>query len=464
MQIKVYKAATVKEAMQQVKAELGADAVILHTKKYREGGILGIGAKEVVEVTAALEDAPAVQKPRAKKNLDVISSPDGSELPPVTPARANRALQQYRQAQPVAENAGSARSVNKAATQAAEEKRAAQQRFDALVQSLAQQENTNPRIIKADTKGKPTASRFAADGEKEAEKAGGEAQMADAKKIQELQAELTQMKSLLAQVMAKEQPAGVRTLQDALKEQEVDEGILKDLAGAAAAGETLRDSLTDEAHDVLAEYLKSHMTFADGIQLNQRGCHIVALIGPTGVGKTTTLAKIAARFVLEQGVDAALITADTYRISAVEQLKTYSDIIGLPLEIVYTPQELQTALHKFRQKDLVLIDTAGRSQHNEFQMKELVDFLAANPRIERHLVMSATTKNRDAADILEKFSVCEPDCIVFTKTDETASVGMILNLLYRKEIALSFLTNGQSVPDDIVPATPEALADLLLRE
>ena len=464
MQIKVYKAATVKEAMQQVKAELGADAVILHTKKYREGGILGIGAKEVVEVTAALEDAPAVQKPRAKKNLDVISSPDGSELPPVTPARANRALQQYRQAQPVAENAGSARSVNEAATQAAEEKRAAQQRFDALVQSLAQQENTNPRILKADTKGKPTASRIAADDEKEAEKAGGEAQMADAKKIQELQAELTQMKSLLAQVMAKEQPAGVRTLQDALKEQEVDEGILKDLAGAAAAGETLRDSLTEEAHDVLAEYLKSHMTFADGIQLNQRGCHIVALIGPTGVGKTTTLAKIAARFVLEQGVDAALITADTYRISAVEQLKTYSDIIGLPLEIVYTPQELQTALHKFRQKDLVLIDTAGRSQHNEFQMKELVDFLAANPRIERHLVMSATTKNRDAADILEKFSVCEPDCIVFTKTDETASVGMILNLLYRKEIALSFLTNGQSVPDDIVPATPEALADLLLRE
>ena len=147
-----------------------------------------------------------------------------------------------------------------------------------------------------------------------------------------------------------------------------------------------------------------------------------------------------------------------------EQLKTYSDIIGLPLEIVYSPQELQTALHKFRQKDLVLIDTAGRSQHNEFQMKELVDFLAANPHIERHLVMSATTKDRDAADILEKFSVCAPDRVIFTKTDETASVGMLLNLLYGKELALSFLTNGQSVPDDIVPATPAALADVLLRE
>ena len=112
----------------------------------------------------------------------------------------------------------------------------------------------------------------------------------------------------------------------------------------------------------------------------------------------------------------------------------------------------------------MLIDTAGRSQHNEFQMKELVDFLAANPHIERHLVMSATTKDRDAADILEKFSVCAPDRVIFTKTDETASVGMLLNLLYGKELALSFLTNGQSVPDDIVPATPAALADVLLRE
>ena len=190
----------------------------------------------------------------------------------------------------------------------------------------------------------------------------------------------------------------------------------------------------------------------------------VALIGATGVGKTTTLAKIAARFVLEKGVKAALITADTYRISAVEQLKTYSDIIGLPLEIVYTPQELKVALHKHRDKDLLLIDTAGRSQHNEYQMKELQEFLAVDKRIEKHLVMSATTKSRDAADILEKFSVCNPDRVIFTKTDETSSVGLILNLLRDKEIALSYLTNGQSVPDDIIPATPAQLAELLLRE
>lgn len=449
-----------KEAMEQVKAELGADAVILHTKKYREGGILGIGAKEVVEVTAALEDAPEGKQPARKKRLDIVSKPEKESVPPVTPARANQALRQYRQAQPSAEQAKDpSEAVGEAAAKAAEEKRAAKQRFDALVESLAQQGNTNPHIIKAEMpENKPAEST----GQDTMD--GAAMRTEDTEKIKALEAELTQMKSLLAQVMAKEQPEGVRTLQEALREQEVSDEILKELAGTAAAGETLLDSLTPEAHQVLESFLASQMAFSDGIQLNPHGVRIVALIGATGVGKTTTLAKIAARFVLEKGIDAALITADTYRISAVEQLKTYSDIIGLPLEIVYTPQELQTALHKFRQKDLVLIDTAGRSQHNEYQMKELVDFLAVNPHIERHLVMSATTKNRDAADILEKFAVCEPDRVIFTKTDETASVGMILNLLYQKQLALSFLTTGQSVPDDIVPATPSALADLLLRE
>ena len=286
----------------------------------------------------------------------------------------------------------------------------------------------------------------------------------DTEKIQKLEDELAQMKTLLAQVMSKDQPQDAVTLQDALRQQEVDETILKDMAGRTAAGDTLVDVLDPRARDVLAGYLGTVINFSEGIQLNKHGARIAALIGATGVGKTTTLAKIAARFVLEKNIKAALITADTYRISAVEQLKTYSDIIGLPLEIVYSPDELKVAIHKHRDKDLILIDTAGRSQHNDYQMKELQDFLAVDPQIEKHLVMSATTKNRDAADILEKFSVCEPDRVIFTKTDETSSVGLILNLLANRDIALSFLANGQSVPDDIVPASPEKLADILLRE
>ena len=510
-----------KEAMQQVKAELGADAVILHTKKYREGGILGFNAREVVEVTAAIEDTPeppkkkepAKRKPAAKRKsrIDVVSEPESDEIPPVTTARQSRGIHTYQSsrgamppAAPAAPAAPTMPAAAPAAPQTPEEQAAAQARFDALIEALSKQTEAalaNPHIIKADQVASRAASAAAAqpqpeapsdapqaapqnppeapeasasqdgtgDGEDEDEeeqRAGDEAMKEEQDKIRELQEELAQMKTLLAQVMVKDQPKGVRTLQEALEEQEVSADILHDLAATVAAGDTVRDSLTREAHDALSGYLADKVHFSSGIEADKfaRGPKIVALIGATGVGKTTTLAKIAARFVLEQGIDAALITADTYRISAVEQLKTYSDIIGLPLEIVYTPQELKTAIHKFRKKDLILIDTAGRSQHNEFQMKELCDFLAVHPRIQRYLVMSATTKNRDAADILEKFAVCEPDHVIFTKTDETASVGLILNLLYEKELSLAFFTNGQSVPDDIVPATPDAFADLLLRE
>ena len=457
-----------KEAMEQVKKELGPDAVILHTKKYREGGILGFNAREVVEVTAALEEEPPKEKTAPRPRLDVVSKPETTAVPPVTPARKNAALRQYQETtagtKPAKVKAGAKpqpQTVEQAAREAAKEKAAAQARFDALVQKLAE---GAPDPKKKNEKGETKQAEKTAKKKQGGEEENDVAAEAEAKKIKALEDELAQMKSLLAQVMTKDQPKGVRTLQDALGEQEVKDEILKSLAGSAAAGETLLDSLTPEAHSVLAKFLAEKVQFADGIRLNPHGSRVVALIGPTGVGKTTSLAKIAARFVLEKGIDAALITADTYRISAVEQLKTYSDIIGLPLEIVYTPQELRTAIHKFRQKDLVLIDTAGRSQHNEFQMKELVDFLDVSPNIERHLVLSATTKSRDAEDILEKFSVCDPDCVIFTKTDETASLGLMLNLLYEKDIKLSFFTNGQSVPDDITQATPEALADLLLRE
>jgi flagellar biosynthesis protein FlhF len=176
------------------------------------------------------------------------------------------------------------------------------------------------------------------------------------------------------------------------------------------------------------------------------------------------LAKIAAGFVLNKQAKAALITADTYRISAVEQLKTYSDIIGLPLDIVYNQDELRKAIRKHEDKDLILIDTAGRSQYNEYQLEELKTLLKANSRIEKHLVLSATTKERDARDIIERFSFCNPKRIIFTKVDETSSLGIILNLLYEKDMALSYLADGQSVPDDITVAGAETLAGLFLRE
>ena len=444
-----------KEAMEEVKNELGRDAVILHTKKYREGGFLGYHSKDVVEVTAAIEDAPAKgQGKRAPKAVETVeeNAPQtraGERPMPVFPANI---LNQYK----TNGTQAGVDIVSPPLEMPSFEPRPASQEVEAGTAAEA----VLPMEL---LPGAEEEAREKETEEKAAETRMQQSKQEDTEKIQKLEAELSQMKTLLAQVMSKDMPQDEISLQEALRSQEVDEEILRDMAAKSAAGDTLIDSLDPKAKDILADYLDKVVNFSEGIQLNRHGVRIVSLIGATGVGKTTTLAKIAARFVLEKGIKAALITADTYRISAVEQLKTYSDIIGLPLEIVYSPDELKVAIHKHKDKDLVLIDTAGRSQHNDYQMKELQDFLAVDGRIEKHLVMSATTKERDAEDILEKFSVCRPDRVIFTKTDETSSVGLILNLLSKRDIAISFLTNGQSVPDDIIPATPAELARLLLR-
>ena len=469
MQIKVVKAPSMKEAMEQVKEELGRDAVILHTKKYREGGFMGYNGKEVVEVTAAIEDTPDDNqlKNRAKRSVNAEhdqQSPMGNTLDVVSKAAPlpNTILSQYK-------TNGTETGVRMA------EAPITAPVFKPLIPETPLMNSQTGRVLTTETIEEATQANVATTKEDEEVTPVNDAQPVvqpvmiasnpeDAEKIQKLEAELAQMKTLLTQVMSKDQPQDEISLQEALRRQEVEEDILKDMAAKTAAGDMLMDSLDKRAPEVVAGYLEGKINFAEGIKLNKHGVRIVALIGATGVGKTTTLAKIAARFVLEKNIRAALITADTYRISAVEQLKTYSDIIGLPLEIVYSPEELKVAIHKHRDKDLILIDTAGRSQHNEYQMRELQDFLAVDSRIEKHLVMSATTKNRDVADILQKFSVCEPNRVIFTKTDETSSLGLIVNLLADKDISLSFLTNGQSVPDDIVPATADKLAALLLRE
>ena len=283
-------------------------------------------------------------------------------------------------------------------------------------------------------------------------------------KIKRLEDEIAHMKALLAEVLGREPKKGNISLHEAMKLQEVDEEILAEMATQANAGDTLVDIHAPTAKATLINYLNEHIKFSDGVKLNRHGVRIAALLGTTGVGKTTTLAKIAAKFVLEQKTNVALITADTYRISAVEQLKTYSDILELPLEIVYSPAELASAIERHRDKDLILIDTAGRSQHNEYQMRELEEFLRVNSRIEKHLVISATTKYTDARQIMNKFSQVDPDRIIFTKIDETGSLGMIVNLLRDNKYSLSYITTGQSVPDDIERAGAEILATLLLKK
>ncbi len=192
------------------------------------------------------------------------------------------------------------------------------------------------------------------------------------------------------------------------------------------------------------------------------GTKIWSFIGPTGVGKTTTLAKIAAHFSLQFNKRITLITIDTYRIGAIEQLKTYARILRLPLEIAPGREELQEILQRNRHQDLLLIDTAGRNPYQPGQLEELKNFLTVDPRVENHLVLSATTKDFDLAQIVQRFSLLPVRSYIFTKIDETEEFTSLFNQLLRYKRPVSYLTNGQRVPEDIELATKGKVASLVL--
>ena len=565
-----------KDAMAQVKDELGDDAVILHTKKIKKGGILGYGAKEIFEVTAALDEVTRRPPKKRSERLPTLAElqaeaaggetkpksavplpqghaaaltqaapvappqqapvpvPAGSPVAPVPPLmQSAQPMQQpppIESQQPMQQprlSQSAAKSYRTAGTEAAVAEAARQARavspvahggasaepfvpsfpsgktpeapFQPLVPSAGEAPQEPPvrkarrrkpaqpkrrkvhaaeaketagveveREASSSRRGKREEDEAAASSQEKRREDESPSSKSEEERqretIEELQNELAQMKAMLVQVVSKEKtPEDEMSLQQVLKQQEVESDIIDDVVLQLPAEAILADKDTPLALEGLKKYLADNVQMADGLELKSRKRKIAALLGPTGVGKTTTLAKIAAQCVLEKGISTAFITADTYRISAVEQLKTYADILGLPIAIVYTPDELKEAIQKFRQKQLILIDTAGRSQHNRRQMAELKEFLAVNQNIEKYLVLSATTKNEDAKDIIDKFSVCKPDKVIFTKTDETKSLGIILNILRRKEMRLSYLTNGQSVPDDIVPAEAGKLAELFLR-
>lgn len=184
---------------------------------------------------------------------------------------------------------------------------------------------------------------------------------------------------------------------------------------------------------------------------------IVALVGPTGVGKTTTIAKLAANFALFEGKSVGLITIDTYRIAAVEQLKTYSEIINLPIEVVYTAADFKRALQNLSDKQLILIDTAGRSQKNKQQIRELRHFFNGRPLNETHLVLSANTKLEDLLETADSFKELNVNRLIFTKLDETNSLSNVVEVAEKLRIPLSYVTTGQSVPEDIEVATFEVI-------
>ncbi len=511
--------------MEMVKEELGSDAVILHTKRYKKkSGILGLKSKEVVEVTAAIEDndaptrppvvtpdisagnirqviaktrpvAPAdrVPTPQTTGTIDIQSTPQPMNV--LTQYKtAGTAAGVEESAQRAAHISGKKPAISRKLAAGPGARRQRQKpvastpiaqpvQYQQPAPQTVQQPAPQPKIIRQTApQPQPVYEEYA---EPAAEvpvyeelqaadfrpmettriiKTAPEVNAAEQEKISALENEVAQLKEMLRKAVGgKEAAEGTITLREALLAQDIDEQVLEEMIRCMPARALSLAKDSPEALAAVTQYCKVLLREPGNITLKAGKPRIVALVGTTGVGKTTTLAKIAAKFVLERGTGVALITADTYRISAVEQLKTYSDIIGLPLEIVYSATELRNAIKKFRTKGLILIDTAGRSQHNDFQMQELAELLDVDASIEKHLVLSATTKEKDALDIMDRFAPVKPDRLLFTKTDETESFGTVINLISRRRTPVSYLTNGQSVPDDIEAAGAENLAKLLLK-
>ncbi|GFN24132.1 flagellar biosynthesis protein FlhF [Thermanaeromonas sp. C210] len=188
---------------------------------------------------------------------------------------------------------------------------------------------------------------------------------------------------------------------------------------------------------------------------------IRALVGPTGVGKTTTLAKLAARYSLYHRQRVGLITLDTYRIGAVEQLKTYAEIMRLPLEVAMTPKELKEAVARLEQCDVILVDTAGRPPENQAQLAETQGFLSSLEPLDVYLVLSGTTRSSDLLRAVEKYRVLQFNRLIFTKLDETSCPGVIARVVRAAGVPVAYVTAGQNVPDDLEEADPYSLAQLI---
>ncbi|MGE5707327.1 MAG: flagellar biosynthesis protein FlhF, partial [Bacteroidota bacterium] len=284
--------------------------------------------------------------------------------------------------------------------------------------------------------------------------------------LNELKASLDEMKGMLAAVSEhlENQPRGnwtplLQRLYDRMLRAEIDPILARGFIAFLARQE---GTTLEELIPLLRDPIKKLVKTSGPIEPGQ--AKTIALVGPTGVGKTTTIAKLAANFRLHGHHDIALITIDTYRVAAVEQLKTYGDIIGIPVEIVTTPTALREALHTFRSKEIVLIDTAGRSPSNKMHLNELKGFLDHCPEHEIHLVLSATTNRANLKRIYESFQPVGVDQVIVTKLDEACSFGAVFSSLHQWGKPVSYFTTGQSVPDDIRVADADYFTGKLLGE
>jgi flagellar biosynthesis protein FlhF len=286
----------------------------------------------------------------------------------------------------------------------------------------------------------------------------------------DMKGQLSELQTLVRQLCRQSERGQQRDLPESLFqlftdliEADLNEDLARDLVErvrAEASGSELTDSVLAKAR--VARILEAEIAVTGPLSVTRGARRLVALVGPTGVGKTTTIAKLAAHYRLKEKRRVGLITVDTYRIAAVEQLRTYADIIDLPMQVVSSPREMRDAVQRMAHLELVLVDTAGRSPKDDVKIRELRAFLTEADADEVHLVLSSVANLRTLQQTAERFSSVGTGALILTKLDEATGLGNVLPLLRSCKMPLSYLTNGQNVPDDIEIADPHRMARQIL--
>ncbi len=420
MTIKTYRGKSLSDALSKVKVELGAQAVILHTRTFRTGGWLGLGRRSITEITATSDER--VRAMVAARSNRRVAAPPKPQAPP--DAACRRA--------PVA----GSRTPQAATVLQASPRAAPPETAQSSIKEVA-------RLIVAASAQSPIEQEVAAIKRMVSQMLRSQGGQMPSMPEPLLGCYLRLLEAEVAREIADEIVGRVR---DELEPEELqDPGVVQQAVLRGLSGHI----------QVAADAAKVGRA-PDGRPLT------IALVGPTGVGKTTTVAKLAATYRLRQGRRVGLITCDTFRIAAVEQLRTYADIIGLPLRVVMTPAEMRSACAALSECEVILIDTAGRAPTDSKRLGDLREIISAASPHQVHLVLSSASSEAALRSAAQRFEALGCDRLILTKLDEAMNFGVLVNAARHVKARLSFVTTGQEVPDQIEAGNADRLARLVM--
>ncbi|MCE9546211.1 MAG: flagellar biosynthesis protein FlhF [Planctomycetia bacterium] len=451
MELRTYSARSIQEALQLVRRDLGPDAAVLHTREVRDRRMFGLlpGTRRI-EITASRDvNVPSRFDGGNRRRTEIEDARDLAAAEESTTQSDTFSPSEIDPAPQSSVNDWSDLNHDEIASEPMAD--GTESFYSPLLADLPLDEESESSVIGDSFTAPSMPAGIDLDGH--------------------LAEELAGLRSLVDELRRNSHRGMQHDLPDALF------GLFTDLIEA--------DFSEDFAQQLLAE-VRREMTDSElADPRNSRRCvlaliearigtsgpievaagkrRLVALVGPTGVGKTTTIAKLAANFRLREKRKVGLITVDTYRIAAVDQLRTYADIIDLPMEVISTPREVGPALERLRDQELILMDTAGRSPQDAVRIQELKAVLAAAAVDEVHLVLGSVTSATQLRRTAEQFAEVGTTSVILTKLDEAVALGNLLPLLTHSKLPVSYLTDGQNVPDDIEAASAATLARRILR-